>query len=406
MSDVIARASRRERDACPLAPVRHSVPSRRNTTGGVLGVLQRAFSSCGLWMIWALEAVNFLVHVLLRPTPWNGLSTSIGYCLWGLQLASLFVFQAVDPGMASPEWEEGAQSGKHSATVCKRTGKLLPARAMYVRRAGGVVLGVDHFCGWTGTPVGLYNRKLFVLFVCYSAVFCAMGASHSLYALLCALPGQVGADDPFHPAVVGGLGVGGSGATSRLPPSPPLAQCWQGLSFGSSALSDAIARRSVGAAIWEGFASLHIAFGCLLHLLGHAYAAGHLLYAVLLTGTVPANLLATAFLSSLAIEQVRLISKNRTTLDPANAAYDLGLVRNWKQWFGEQPLLWPLPVPAGVASDGYEWPLNPQRRLGGVEPGPHPLSARAGPSMRMREKQAKRFVTEALATGGLSTSPA
>ena len=96
--------------------------------------------------------------------------------------------QVVNPGMATEAWTAGALAGEHHATVCKRSGELLPERATYVRRAGGVVLGLDHFCGWLGTPVGLYNRKLFILFVSYSFLFCVVGFFHSLYALLCSLP--------------------------------------------------------------------------------------------------------------------------------------------------------------------------------------------------------------------------
>jgi hypothetical protein len=354
----------------------------------MLGVLRRALGAFGLWLIWSLEAVNFLVHVSLRPTPWNWLSTMIGYALWALQLASLFVFQALDPGTASAEWEEGARSGEFSSTVCKRTGKLLPARALFVRRAKGVVLGVDHFCGWTGTVVGLHNRKLFVLFVCYSAIFCAMGAAHSAYALWCSLPEQL-ADPGTNPAAT-------ATASAATAASTEWSRCRERLSL-PPALHEAFARRSLGAIVWEGLAACHVSFAALLHMLGRARRAGHLVYAILLTGTVPVNLLAAVFLGSLAIEQLRLISRNRTTLDPKNSAYDLGLQRNWRQWFGQHALLWPLPVPATVGSDGYEWPLNPTHRVGeGVVGGPHPLSAQHTPGMRGRERQARRFVQGAL----------
>lgn len=346
----------------------------------MLGVLRRALSAFGLWMIWSLEGVNYLVHVSLRPTPWNRVSTAIGYALWALQLTSLFVFQGLDPGMASSEWDERARNGELSSTVCKRTGKLLPARALYVRRANGVVLGVDHFCGWTGTVVGLRNRKLFVLFVCYSAIFCAMGTAHSAYALFCSLPEQVAA-----------LDVAVDDASSEW------SRCRERLRL-PLALQNAFAQRSLGSIIWESLAACHVAFAGLLHLLGHARRAGHLVYAMLLAATVPANLLSAILLGSLAIEHLRLISRNRTTLDPTNRMYDVGLWQNWRQWFGPQVLLWPLPVPASVGSDGYQWPLNPKRRIGdgAVVGGPHPLSSQHTPGMRARERHAKKFVQGAL----------
>lgn len=303
-----------------------------------LGVIRRALSTFGLFAIWTLELVNYLVHVALRPVPWNSTSTAIGYALWAIQLASLFVFQATDPGTASASWEAAATEGKVSSMVCKRTGKLLPPRAMYVRRAKGVVLGLDHYCGWTGTPVGLRNRKLFVLFVIYSSIFCAMGFGHSLYAALCSLP------DALMPKVVG------SGE-----------QCWH-LEV-PAALVDAIDSRRLGLVAWQSLVACHEAFAFLLHLLERAHAHGQFVYALLLFGTVPANLLATVFLGTLAAEQLRLISRNRTTLEPDDARYDIGLKLNWRQWFGDAMLLWPLPLPPHVG-DGYAWPLNPAARIG------------------------------------------
>ena len=32
------------------------------------------------------EALNFAVHVLLRPAPWNFTSQAFGYMLWALQV--------------------------------------------------------------------------------------------------------------------------------------------------------------------------------------------------------------------------------------------------------------------------------------------------------------------------------
>ena len=149
-------------------------------------MIRSTFGTIGLCAIWTLELINYLVHVSLRPRPWNAVSTACGYALWGLQLASFAQCQATDPGYAPQNWRETHDGA--GAYVCKRTGEVLPPRAMYVRRAGGVVLGLDHYCYWLGTPVGWGNRKFFVLFVCYSALFCAMGSVHSAYDLLCSLP--------------------------------------------------------------------------------------------------------------------------------------------------------------------------------------------------------------------------
>ena len=351
----------------------------------MIGVLRRALSTCGLWAIWTLEAVNFLVHVSMRPQPWNRTSTAIGYALWAFQLTSLFVFQYVDPGSASADWELGAREGEYNATVCKRTGKLLPPRAMYVRRAGAVVLGIDHYCGWLGTPVGLRNRKLFVLFVCYSAAFCVMGSAHSIYALVCALP------DALIDAPAAAAATTGATAAAADPAAAAAAasQC-RHVSM-PAALSEAISQLRLGGILWEGIAFGHAAFAGLLHLLGRAQTAGHLPYALLLVGTVPANLLAAGLLGGLAWDQIQLVSRNRTTLDPKDTTYDIGIRGNWRQWFGPHPLLWPLPLPPRLQADGYEWPLNPSRKVAGG------VSARRGGEPDRR--QLRRLVREALSSG-------
>ena len=150
-------------------------------------ILRRSTHTYALWGIWLLEALNYAVHVVLRPVPWNTTSVLIGYALWAVQLWCFAACQLVDPGKLPPDWERLAQSGAEDSTVCKRSGLLLPPRGRYVRRAGGVVLGLDHFCHWLGTPVGFRNRKLFILFISYSTLFCIMGSVHSAYAGACML---------------------------------------------------------------------------------------------------------------------------------------------------------------------------------------------------------------------------
>ena len=138
--------------------------------------------------IWGLEALNYAVHVTLRPAPWNLVSQTVGYVLWALQLACFFRCQLVPPTEIPDDWRDRAAAGLTESTVCPRTGQLLPPRARHVRRAGAVILGFDHYCFWLGTAIGLHNRKYFVLFVCWSAVFCLVGAAHSLFELTHALP--------------------------------------------------------------------------------------------------------------------------------------------------------------------------------------------------------------------------
>lgn len=333
------------------------------------GVLSSVIGTLGLIGIWFLEALNYFVHVILRPTPWNGTSVAFGYALWALQLITFWRLQAVDPGTVSPSWTAEALAGDRSATVCKRSGRLLPERAMYVRRAGEVILGLDHFCGWLGTPIGLYNRKLFILFVFYSCVFCLVGFAHSLFALLCALPD----------------------ALLALPheqrEAAPASCAHLAIPAG---LRDAEWR--AGALAYQLFAALHALFGQLLQLLGAASAQGQLTYAVLLVVSVPANLATGAMLGLIAFEQLENVLRNRTTLEPRQTKYDVGALANWRQVFGDRPLTWLLPtVPRLSAADGYSWPHNPEHRIGGGRardaggaPRRAQTEARDGPQRRPR----------------------
>ena len=150
-----------------------------------------------------LEALNYAVNVVLRPEPWNAASVATGYALWAVQAACFVRLQLGDPGSAPAEWDALAADGSEQADLCTRTGRLVPMRARYCRRAGAVVLGLDHYCHWLGTPVGFGNRKLFILFVGYSAIFCAMGCAHSVHELLWATPARL--DMPSLPAALRSL---------------------------------------------------------------------------------------------------------------------------------------------------------------------------------------------------------
>ena len=64
--------------------------------------------------------------------------------------------QLTDPGGVSNDWEAQARVDAVPASACKRSGHLLPPRARYVRRAGRVIVGFDHWCHWLDTPIGAH----------------------------------------------------------------------------------------------------------------------------------------------------------------------------------------------------------------------------------------------------------
>lgn len=289
-------------------------------------VAHALFGTFGLVGIWVFEALNFLVHKAWRPEPWNWYSQGIAYALWAMQLWSFARCQFCDPGALHPAWteDEGA-AGKW----CPRTHRVLPPRSRYVRRAGGVVLGLDHYCAWLGTPVGLRNRKSFVLYVAYSAVFAAMGAAHSAAELAVYCPRRLG-----QPAF---------GLPSRL-------------------LGELAALRPAWAA-WELGAAVHSGLGQYMFLCASARRAGQLRYVLALSLSAALNPIVAALLGGVAAHQLLMVARNRTTLAPRDARYDLGLRANMRQCFGERAAFWLLPVGCCSAGDGLRWPLNPEFKV-------------------------------------------
>ena len=180
---------------------RHAAPAQEHMAarGGGRWLLCRAFATYSLIAIWAFEGLNFCAHVALRPVPWNTVSQAIGYLLWALQLWSLAACQLAEPAQPTPEWVARAKNGEVVSSTCHVTGEPLPPRARYVRRAGMIVLGFDHWCFWLGTPVGFSNRKAFLLFLWYSTLFTMYGAAHTLFELLGWHPARLGLGGPLPP---------------------------------------------------------------------------------------------------------------------------------------------------------------------------------------------------------------
>ena len=59
---------------------------------------------------------------------------------------------------------------------------------------------------------------------------------------------------------------------------------------------------------------------------------------------------------------VYMVLRNRTTVEPDEKKYDVGLVANVRQVMGRDAALWLLPLEgAGPTVDGIHWPLNPRR---------------------------------------------
>ena len=289
---------------------------------------RRSLCTPELLAIWSLELLNYSVHVLSRPQPWNEISQAIGYALWAIQLFSFAALQLADFGSVPLAWEERAASGaERDVSVDGRTGRLVPPRARYVKRVDAVVCGLDHFCHWLGTPIGFANRKLFILFVGYSALFCVVGSAHSLAELLWYAPARL---NPPPPSMPHALWAAADNVLQTIDRASAAARL---RNAGSIMLA-------VGSAAWVWVFELVV----------RASDAGQLLYITSLLATALLNPIAGLLLTLLTTHQVLLVLMNRTTLAPDDTRYDVGLYANWVQVFGPSPLLWLVPTTRGAAA--------------------------------------------------------
>ena len=358
-----------------------------------------------LLCIWLLEVLNYSVHELFRPVPWNAASRAFGYTFWAIQSVCFFCFQFADPGSVPGAWEALAAAGKVQASVDGKSGRLVPARARYCRRASKVVLCLDHYCHWLGTPVGFANRKLFILFCGYSAFLLGVGSAHCIHDLMYGAPSRLGV--PTLPATL--FPTGGPLLRAQVPPSELLPAV--------AILPERLARTvadlaTIATAVWAWGGTL----AATAQELDAAAAAGlrdgvcaaplsrrpgstsktstapvaasttstspastaatvsaapvdahgptwpcyrwHRIWLVGFGLTVVLNPIASLLLAFLTCHQLLLTLFNRTSIEPTEARYDLGFAHNWRVVFGCRPLLWLLPIPPDPDSsgiDGIHW---------------------------------------------------
>ena len=88
-------------------------------------------------LIWCLVAFNFYVLAVRRhgQQEWNWLSLLVGYGGLVLQALSFYRCRHTNPGTVTDEWVAAATAGTVPASVCPRSGKLVPPGGLYVRRA-------------------------------------------------------------------------------------------------------------------------------------------------------------------------------------------------------------------------------------------------------------------------------
>jgi hypothetical protein len=113
---------------------------------------------CTAWpigFIWALVALNWLVHVIFRPSAWPVPLLLLGHALLALQVLSFLQCAHTHPGRPTAEWQRGAAAGEEECSVHVDSGTYVPLRAHYTRRGTGeVILHFDHHCWWIARPIG------------------------------------------------------------------------------------------------------------------------------------------------------------------------------------------------------------------------------------------------------------
>ncbi|EOD34772.1 hypothetical protein EMIHUDRAFT_228308 [Emiliania huxleyi CCMP1516] len=249
-----------------------------------------------------IVGVNYVAHVgtitRSRDTSWNTPLHIIGHAILALLLTS-WLRTLCQPYLRLPAgWQE--RIGARDVVLSSKSGRAMPPRAFESR--GHVLLGFDHNCRWLGVPVALHNRKFFVLTMFWGAAMCTFAGTLSAFDLAALKSGANGGE--------------GDGGFSLL----------RAVSLSASPLRLMLAVAEIGSVPLPAL----------------------LIFLDTLTG----GLLLCLFVTNL-----RDVLRNVTAFEGARATWDLGRAANLRQWLGESPALWLVPV-ANIPVDGIVWPTG------------------------------------------------
>jgi len=324
------------------APLPKFIHDRRTV---LLNHLQRiataAFFACCptifMLLVWLLVLANYYVLVVMPAAGLSlpALASVVGYCLLAVQMVSFTRTLRTHPGSPPIEWRHAAVGGGVEYYICRWTGRRLPPRAYHVRAIGEDICFLDHFCSWLNRPIGLRNRKFFLLFLAWSTALCVFGLVRCVL-LLYSLYHQPGASAwmvlPFLPL---GPAMGG------MPmPMPAAARADAGPATVLNATDNATGVNSTLAA---GVAAFRFSFR-------------------MATGALVLDLVSLLFLGGFAVSALSMAACGRVALNPNDASFDVGTRLNLEQIFG-RPVgwRWLLPLePRRLATDGLQFPRNKQ----------------------------------------------
>ncbi|EOD11574.1 hypothetical protein EMIHUDRAFT_214404 [Emiliania huxleyi CCMP1516] len=240
-------------------------------------------------VVWLLVVYNYYAIVRWSDASWPVGVMVTGYGLIALQVASFDRVMRTHPGVLPEEWRVEAHRGHAPFYICRRTGRKLPPRCFHIKSLGQDVLFLDHFCFWLNKPIGLRNRKYFLLFLGYSLLLTVLGV------LLVA-------------SLLHGVYFNPHTTLRMLLPFAPVTH--PGVMYGCVDLL------LLGADPLDPLGGLRSAFRRATFLL-------------------VADLVALVFLGGFAVSAWAMAFKGRVSLNPNDATYDVGARLNLQQIFGK-----------------------------------------------------------------------
>jgi len=144
----------------------------------------------------------------------------IFHLLVGLMFLSWLYTCCTDPGTPPDSWQRqmsAAASRGESVQVCRRSGLYKPPRSHFDSVTERLTLNMDHFCPWVVNTVGFYNRKFFMLFLCYANLTMLVAFIFLCSQITDMWPWMQNEDDPrWFPPMVNILLFGGALVTDGV----------------------------------------------------------------------------------------------------------------------------------------------------------------------------------------------